>query len=260
MKLHEPRPHTLLQRADAGGHSYDLVQIHKHPREIETEAQAFAKLMHLPEYARVELGHGFVATPRAKPLALDSVAALVEALQALRKVHLSGVIHADLKEDHVLVQVDTGLVFFIDFAYAVFDPGAKSAGLSCFYASHANLTQRVVCPMDDYEALVMAALSWLDSNKLFPPQYLFPVHPDGGDGLSRWAKWKRAFEAFVLTRLRSEAQASQDENEDQNEGESSEADRLVLACYRALVLLWDFPNKKWLSDQEHDDILRVLQQ
>lgn len=255
MQANGPRAPTSLQRD-----GYELVRIDKRVQEIDVEAQALAKLRDLPEYARGEIGDAFVATPLGRPLALDSVGALVLAMQALRRVHLCGVVHADLKEDHVLVQVDTDQIFFVDFAYAVFEPSSKSPGLSCFYASLGNLTRRTVGPLDDYEALLMAALSWLDDANFKSGGRrvcFFPPHPDGRDGMGLWVRWKHKFQNFVMLKLRAEASAAAKPGA---QAGADEAARLLSACYRGLAFIWDFQSREsWLSDQEHEAILSVLQ-
>jgi hypothetical protein len=269
-------PHREQHRVQRPG--YELVLIEKRPDEIKCEARAFAKLCRLPEYARIEVTDCSVASPVGRVFELASVPALVRAMHSLRSVHGCGVVHADLKEDHVL-QLPDGTLFFIDFAYAVFRPGAASIGLSYFYASLTTLLERVVHPLDDYEALLMAALSFLDfqfedahlntlpkTKKRYVP-LLFPDHPHGDVPRERWVEWKRQLVAFVLTRLRASAGAGADDEPLDKSLDSTPLDkapeevtRLVQACYRTLMMVWEMPRKhKWLTDLDHEAIVRCLE-
>lgn len=249
MENERQRPQTRVQRD-----GYELVVLHKQPAEIANEAQACARLKHLPEYELIEVcaEARSVGTPFGTVFRLTTVDRLLQALDALRKIHLCGVIHSDLKEEHLLER--QGQLFFIDFAFAVFEPGATNVGYSYFFASAPMLKLHEVHPLDDYEALFMSALSEIDYAT--PEQWTwFPPYPDQRAPRSEWVRWKRELVEYVLTRLRTDAAAAAEATEPELSLDAS----LAAAAYRGLMMVWEMPRlDKFPTDMDHWAVMTTV--
>jgi serine/threonine protein kinase len=95
------------------------------------------------------------------------------------------VIHGDLKPAHIRVNAQNKIVF-IDFGCSVFNQLGSIKGFTVKYTSLDALIRRTAHPLDDLEAVLMAAAeSWA----LLPTQPEQPA-PPAYPNRKKWLRWK----------------------------------------------------------------------
>jgi hypothetical protein len=109
-----------------------------------------------------------------------------KAFDAIKKIHEKGVIHGDLKPAHLRQYSESKKVFFIDFGCSVDYPLAHNSGFTALYASIDSLVMRTVHPLDDYEAVLVAALESISCLPTLPHQ----IAPPAEESLKKWLRWK----------------------------------------------------------------------
>jgi hypothetical protein len=196
-----------------------MCHVQKKPAELIAEDRAYQKLRHLPEYKFASVNENSVCTPVADLLPLNDDAVL-PALNALRRVHLAGVIHGDLKNDHVRTGVQG--VFFIDFECSQDTLlGQADAYTPCF-ASLDLLVKGTVHPLDDYEALFMSALVVMGTE--------LPPRPPNNESIKAWLQWKVAIMQAVL--------------------DAALVQQHMVLC--GLLNVWTTPRRNaWPTDEDH---------
>lgn len=220
----------------------DVVEVDKSTDELQQERSAYERLKLLDEYKGARVGSRFVSTPFAPEFPLKGKDAVLLAFASLRRLHVAKVIHGDLKNEHVRENAQG--VFFIDFGCSRLTPLQEATGNTSIFASLDVLLRNTVHPLDDYEALLVAALYSSDAAKILPkpPASRRVVAKQSEEkeslgGPKSWLQWKVAVMHVVYAHRSSQ-------------------DPLILYLVGVLMRVWTTPREvAWLNDTVHDAIV-----
>lgn len=249
---------TKVQRIQKNGQPRVLVTKDRHECANEKHIYEVLKEKCADVYGDVEVSENKVLTREGEPCQLTSIPKIRAVLRSMQtQLHDNGVLHGDLKPEHILESKFLQVPFFIDFGCSLIITEGKLQevrGFTTKWASLDLLVRSTAHELDDYEAVLTVALVHLGEARKFT----LPPHPNR-KSVKSWSAWKLQMMEQVFAyylQLLETAEGTTQEDATQQAGQTESPEQALAWVVHELLFVWTLPRDcKRLSQEQRADLV-----